>query len=77
MCSSCAVVISYVLQLLFVLPLYCICLSLHCFLECTSRVHLLVGLSRLSEVNSLVGSMQVELVELGSNIKSKVKVAKT
>lgn len=39
-----------------------------------NRHRLLVGLSRLSEANSLVGTMQDELVTLGPKIEEKAKV---
>jgi dynein heavy chain len=35
---------------------------------------LIVGLSRLSEANELVGTMQEELVALGPKIEEKAKV---
>ena len=39
------------------------------------RDRLLVGLSRLSEANSLVGAMQEELVALGPKIEEKARVS--
>ncbi len=41
-----------------------------------NRNRLLVGLSKLSEAESLVGTMQEELVNLGPKIEEKAKVKK-
>ena len=40
-----------------------------------NRQRLLVGLSRLSEANSMVGTMQEELVALGPKIEEKRKAS--
>ncbi len=37
----------------------------------------MVGLSRLSEANSLVGTMQEELVALGPKIEEKARVSQS
>ena len=41
---------------------------------CIHRERLQVGLSRLSEAESLVGTMQDELVALGPEIEEKARV---
>ena len=42
-----------------------------------NRKRLLVGLSRLSEANALVGTMQEELLALGPKIVEKAKVSQS
>lgn len=41
-----------------------------------ARTRLQVGLSRLSEANNMVGTMQQELVTLGPRIEEKAKVSR-
>ena len=41
-----------------------------------NRNRLLIGLSKLSEAESLVGTMQEELVNLGPKIEEKARVSK-
>ena len=49
--------------------------NIFCIFACSaSRDRLQVGLSRLSEAESLVGTMKEELVTLGPRIEEKAKV---